>query len=111
MIEKTIIDHLKTALAPVNVSAERKGDATKQVVVEKTGGGMGDATDHALIKIQSYGASLFEASQLNDQVKSAMLTLPTVTNVTKVDLNTDYNYTDTTKKHYRYQAIYDIWHY
>ena len=31
--------------------------------------------------------------------------------VTKVSLNSDYNYTDTTTKHYRYQAVFNVTHY
>ena len=29
-------------------------------------------------------------------------------NVSKAKLNSDYNYTDTAKKRYRYQAVYEV---
>ena len=31
--------------------------------------------------------------------------------IVSVSLNSDYNYTDTTTKEYRYQAVFDIVHY
>ena len=31
--------------------------------------------------------------------------------ISRCELNTDYNYTDTARKKYRYQAVYDIVHY
>lgn len=61
--------------------------------------------------IQSYAPSLYEACAINDSVKRAMAHLSEVTSVTKVKLNTDYNFTDTSKAQYRYQAVFDLFYY
>lgn len=62
--------------------------------------------------IQSYAPSMYEAATMNEEIKAAMLnSLITLGSVAKVDLNSDYNYTDTTTKTYRYQAVFDIVHY
>ena len=49
---------------------------------------------------------------MNEEVIDVMLNgLITEGDIAKVDLNTDYNFTDTTTKQYRYQAVFDIVHY
>ena len=37
--------------------------------------------------------------------------LVTLNEIVSVELNSDYNYTDTTTKEYRYQGVYNITHY
>jgi hypothetical protein len=54
---------------------------------------------------------MFKAAKLNDDVVAAMYGLITVPEVTKVTLNSNYNFTDTRTKEYRYQAVFDINHY
>ena len=51
---------------------------------------------------------MYEAAVLNERVKKAMDDIAVLSNVSKSELNSDYNFTDTTKKEYRYQAVYDI---
>ena len=68
-----------------------------------------------MLTIQSYENSMQKAAELNEEVKHWMLDgmegLITLNEVAQVQLNSDYNYTDTTTKEYRYQAVYDIIHY
>ena len=54
---------------------------------------------------------MFEAAKLNEKIKNLMYDLTTISEVSKVKLNSDYNFTDTETKRYRYQAIFDIYHY
>ena len=64
--------------------------------------------DTATVTIQSYAESMFEAAMLNERVKLAMNEITMLSSVSKASLNSDYNFTDTAKKEYRYQAVYDI---
>ena len=48
------------------------------------------------------------AAELNEQVKAAMEDLADLDEVSACRLNSDYNFTDTTTKHYRYQAVFDL---
>lgn len=64
-----------------------------------------------MIAIQSYADSMYEAAELNERVKTVMADAVALDDITKVDLNSDYNYTDTANKRYRYQAVFDITHY
>lgn len=112
MIEKTIFDYLTTELAPVPVYMElpRHKPGTC-VVIEKTGSGRGNHINSATIAVQSYAPSMLAAAQLNETVKTAMDAAVQLPDVSASRLNSDYNYTDTTTKEYRYQAVYDVTHY
>ena len=65
----------------------------------------------ATFAIQSYADSMFEAASLNEVVKEKMLDIIGEKEITKVSLNSDYNFTDTATKKYRYQAVFDLKHY
>jgi hypothetical protein len=55
---------------------------------------------------------LQEAAELSEEVVTLMCYgLVGLEEVSKVSLNSEYNYTDTVEKKYRYQAVFDIVHY
>ena len=111
MIEQTILDYLNDTLTEPCYMEEPEGIDTF-VLLEKTGSSLSNYVYSATFAIQSYATSLYEAAELNEKVKAAMLTIADELNtVSKCSLNSDYNYTDTTKKRYRYQAVFDITHY
>lgn len=112
MIEVVLLDYLKTALSPTTVTAEIVQNLPSSFVfIEKTGSSQNDRLFHATFAVQSYSDSLYNAMALNDAVKQAMFGAVELKEVTKVELNSDYNYTDTTTKKPRYQAVFDITHY
>lgn len=112
MIEKIVYDYLTTALNPTKVYTEiRQGMPSKYVFIEKTGSSMRDRLKVAIFAVQSYGASLLEAASLNQDVIEAMLNMVSEAEVTNVELNSDYNYTDMQTKTPRYQAVFEITHY
>ena len=127
MVEKTILDYLAQELSPVPVTMEipesmpnpvleTTGNTTvlgggKLVVIEKTGSSRRNHLCTAMLAIQSYGPTLLEAAQLNEQVKAAMYGAVELNRIARVELNSDYNFTDETTKRPRYQAVFDITHY
>ena len=113
MIETVILAHLKTALDTDNVFMEVPRDnlPTRFVVVEKTGGERSNLLNTASVAVQSYAESLYEAAVLNELTKAAMDSLVEEDEISKSAYQTDYNFTDTETKRYRYQAVYDITHY
>lgn len=112
MIELTILNYLKTVITDVTITTEiRQGMGDTFVLIEKTGGGMSDRLPSSKIAVQSWADSLYNAAVLNERVKDAMYNLPSVKEVTRCSLNSDYNYTDTATKHPRYQAVFDVVHY
>ena len=111
MIEAIVINHLATELE-LPVYAERPEIPDDMyVIVEKTGSNKRNHIDIATLAIQSHAPTLFEAAALNLSVKKAMDKLIAEDDIAKVELNSDYNYTDETTKTYRYQAVYDITYY
>lgn len=111
MIEKIILDYLAEKLSvPVRLE-EEEGLPAMYVLIEKTGGDKTNFIKRATIAVQSYADSLYEAAELNEKVKEAMFGIVALNSVSKCSLNSDYNYTDTSRKKYRYQAVFDIVHY
>ncbi|NQI84086.1 hypothetical protein HO589_01815 [Streptococcus suis] len=78
------------------------------VIFEKTSGGKRNHLNQATLAIQSYGQSLEEASFLNEEVKKVVEKMVELPVISKVELNSDYNFTDTETKRYRYQAVVDF---
>lgn len=115
MIEEIICDYLiKKNIAGVgnNVGLETpKKPPAKYIVIEKVGSGGENLLGNAIIAIQSISAvSLYEAATLNEIVKQAMFEMPDSQNVYGVKLNSDYNFTNTETKEYRYQAVFNIYY-
>lgn len=112
MIEKVIYDYLNDNLSLPVYSEIPKNPPTKFFAFEKTSGAQANHISNSTIAVRSYADSLYEAIQMNDELKEIMLYgLIECDEVISVTLNSDYNFTDTTTKKYRYQAVFDIYHY
>ena len=111
MIEVIILNHLKAKLS-VPVHLEKPEPApTEYILFEKTGSSRNNHLLSSTFAFQSYSESMFGASSLNEEVKKAVDSLIELDDIASVNLNSDYNFTDTKTKKYRYQAVYDIKHY
>lgn len=110
MIEKTILNYLNRFI-PTYMEMPEKCPDTPFVVLEKTGGKKENHLSKAMIAAQSYGSSLLEAAETNEQVKELMEKSVELDEIIRVSLNSDYNFTDVSAKRYRYQAVFDITHY
>jgi hypothetical protein len=111
IIEKVIIDFLKTKISNCDILAEAPARPFGRLILVQRTGGRGRFVKESTVAIQSYGASLYEAAELNEEVKDAMEQLIEVEPITRVNLNSNYNYTDTATAEHRYQAVFDIFHY
>ena len=110
MIAKTLLDYLDNNLS-VPVVMEAPEQTTGYVLIDQTGSSRTNHIITTTFAIQSYGASLYDAMVLNDEVKDAMVGFTELDEITRVELQTDYNFTDTATKQYRWQAVYLITHY
>lgn len=116
MIEVIIREYLAGKLN-VPVLLEKPDDNTKNyVLIEKTGSGRVNHINDATFAVQSYGLTLYEAAALSEEVKIAMIGngrtewgITSEEDISRCELNSEYNFTDTETKEYRYQAIYDIY--
>ena len=112
MIEKTVLKYLSEKLVDIPVYVEhKKQDPQTFVIIEKTGSSRENYINRSTFAIQSYAPSMLKAAELNETVKDLMDDIVALDEIVRSEINTDYNYTDTTKKQYRYQAVYDITHY
>ncbi|HHZ02204.1 MAG TPA: hypothetical protein GX396_04610 [Tissierellia bacterium] len=113
MIEVVILNHLKSKLSvPVRLEKPDPLPADgKYVLFEKTGSNSLNKLGGSTFAFQSHAKSMYDAAALNEEVKKAVDSLIELDEIASVKLNTDYNFTDTTTKKYRYQAVYDIKHY
>lgn len=111
MIEETVLDYLSEKI-PVMVRMEEELNMPNEyILIEKTGGGETNHIRRATITIQSYAESLYRAMQINEEIKEVMDRIVELDEISRCTLNSDYDYTDTTRKKYRYQAVFDIVHY
>lgn len=110
MIAKTLLDYLSSVL-DVPVVMEAPEQVTDYVLIDQTGSSRMNHITTTTLALQSYGATLYEAMLLNREVEEAMDGFAELGEVTRVELNTDYNFTNTATKQYRWQAVYNITHY
>lgn len=108
MIEKIVKDYLMNNLDVHAYTEKPEKPPERYIIVEKTGGGTENLIPDATLAIQSYAESMYEASLLNEDVKKVMPGMAELDTVSKVTLNSNYNYPDTTRKRYRYQSIYEL---
>ncbi len=112
MIEKILYDYLNEKLTvPVYMEIPNPIPG-RFYLLEKTSGGLDDEEIYrATFALQSYGASLLDSATMNVAGINAMLAAAELDDVSEVNLNSDYNYSDTTRKRHRYQAVFNITHY
>lgn len=111
MIEKTLLDYLNTNL-DVPVYMERPATPPAEyVLLEKTSGSITNHICRSTIAVQSYAKTLYDAATLNEVVKTTTLCAYELDEISSVSLNSDYNFTNTADKQYRYQAVFVITHY
>ncbi len=111
MIEATVRQYLEDTLNVPTYLEHEKTMPNEYIMVERTGGGMVNGLKNCTLAVQSISTSMYKAALLNEKVKDAMFVLPGEHNVSSSKLNSDYNFTDTTTKQYRYQAVFNLTHY
>lgn len=111
MIEKTLLDHLNGLLRdPVYLDIPAK-PPVRYYKLEKTGSDEEDQIRSATFALQSHGGSLLETAKMNYLGIEAMRQAVRLRTVAHVVLDSDYNFTDTSQKQHRYQAVFHITHY
>lgn len=111
MIEKTILDYLGEHLSVPVYMEEPINKPASYVLIERTGSSESDLIESTTLALQSYGASLYDAAVLNMAVKARIKQAVELPSVSAVYINSDYNFTDTETKRYRYQCVAVVTHY
>lgn len=107
--DETILVIGESNMIPVVAETPDK-EPDKFVRVERVGRQKKNFIITDSIAIQSYARSMYEAALLDEDIQQLIPLLATRSDISAVHLASSYNSTDTTKKHYRYQTIFDITH-
>lgn len=107
MIEATMRDFLEENLNVPTYLEHEKSMPSEYIMIEKTGGSSNNFIFSSTLAIQSISTTMAKASKLNEKIK-ALLLVNVPKSVSSCKLNSDYNFTDTETKKYRYQAVYDV---
>lgn len=111
MIEKRVLDYLTAAFHDVPVAMEVPTPVPERyIVIEKTGSHEDNGLYTATLAIQSIAPTLYEAAQINHELKEAMRGLPELVNIFRCECDSDYNFTNPQTKERRYQAVFDIYY-
>ena len=107
-IEYTVLNYLISKMDIPVYMEEPSGNDETYILIEKTGSSEENKIYTAIFAIQSYGRTMEQAIDLNELVKKAMEEFNDSPDIFSCDLNSDYNFTDTETKRYRYQAVFEI---
>lgn len=111
MIEVLVLNYLRDSIG-IPAYTEKEPDMPEEYfLIEKTGSGEENYIKQATLAIKSYSTSLYKAALLNEKLKAAMKKIIELDDISRCSLNSDYPYSDTSRKQYRYQAVFDITHF
>lgn len=119
MIETTVLNYLGDKLdvpvlmeLPEVPSEDFPVFPEEVVVIEKIADSVSNMLHTASIAIQSYSTnSLYDAAALDERVRKAMDAIEELNEIGGASMESNYNFTNTGTKRYRYQCVYDIVYY
>lgn len=111
LIEEFVVKYLDDELS-VPVSGEIPSPMPDTfITVERTGGSITNKIRTATLAIQAWAESIDAAANLCALVTETMENIVGEDEISRCTLDSSYNFTDTTTKHCRYQAVFDVVHY
>ena len=111
IIEAVIIEYLEKELG-VETYAEIPDEKPKKfIVVEKIDGGRINQIDASTLSVYSYGETLYDAVLLNEKVKSALLNVIVLDDISSSKIGGESRSIDKANKEYRYETIINLTHY
>lgn len=111
MIEKFVLDYLSEVLPDPVYMMRPMERPDRFYIVQKTGSGERNHIFTTTIVVQSYAPTLYEAATMNETMKDAMRAITSNHEIPECVLNSDYEFTNTADKSYRYQAVFDLVNY
>jgi hypothetical protein len=111
MIEEIMLNYLNEVLTAPVYMERPENPPSEYVIIQKLGSSKQNQICSAMMAFQSYAPTLYGAATLNEWVKGAVETSVVLPEISSAKLNSDYNFTNTASKQYRYQAVFNITHY
>lgn len=111
MIEILMLNHLTRELnVPVHTEVP-EDKPERYVVIKKADYHREDFLRCSMMLARSYGPTLLAAAELSDRVEQAMTSILRDPRISGCHCTGNYNFTDEETKQYRYQAVFDIYHF
>lgn len=110
MIETIVLDYLKEKGFEVAFE-ENETLQGEYLLIEKAGGSRNNMLRSSILAIQSYADTRAKAASLNEKVLEAMSNICELKEICGCKENSNYDFTNAAKKKYRYQAVFNIYHY
>ena len=115
MIEETILKYMSDNLAyPVYMERPETPDE-KYYLIERVGGSRSNHLYTSIFAIQSVARSLFDAASMNEELLMVVYNdaggICRCSEISKAVLNGNSNDTDPETGEYKYQAVFEIYHY
>lgn len=111
MIEAIILHYLEAHLTDPVYMLRPADPPARYYLLELTGASLSETIFSVTLALQSYAPTLLDAAEMSRAAIDAMIGAVELDEVARVDLNTNYNYTDPETKQPRYQAVFDVVHY
>ena len=111
LIEEFVVKYLDDELS-IPVSGEIPSPMPNTfITVERTGGSITNKIRTATLAIQAWAESIDAAANLCALITETMEGIVEEDEISRCTLDSSYNFTDTSTKRYRYQAVFDLVHY
>ena len=111
VIEQTIRDYLLTKIQNVPIEVEEPTNApSKYIVFRVIDQGMEDQIWAVTVEFLCYGASVLEASLINDELKKAMLNIPELDSIFSCNLGGGGYDSDNEQKKHRYRSYFNLYY-
>lgn len=111
MIEAIILHYLEAHLTDPVYTLRPAYPPARYYLFELIGASLSETIFSATLALQSYAPTLLDAAEMSRAAIDVMIGAVELDEVARVDLNTNYNYTDPETKQPRYQAVFDVVHY
>lgn len=111
IFEEVFLNHLNEHLTVECYTEKPANEPEYYVILQKTGSSHQVGLESSIFAIQSYAPTHYDAAVLNEEVMDVVEMLIENDLVTKVARNSSYPFPDTQTKRYRYQVVYEIYHY
>lgn len=111
LIEKVVLDYLKTELDTDNVYVEVPYPMPDEfVTIQTTGRGKENQINAVTLDIRSYAETKYEAAVLDEKVREAMEKIIELDNISSSKLGGGNDSPDTTTKRHRYRCFYNLFY-
>lgn len=111
MIEEIIIDYLSKALSvPVYAEIPKK-KSEQYIIVEKIAGGLVEKIKASSVSVYSYSSTQYKAAELDEVVRNTMLDIVSLDNISSCKVGGESRSNDVLNKEYRYETIFNLYHY